>query len=248
MSTTPISSLPDTAPSTMTPYGNGKLGKEEFLKLLTSQLANQDPLQPVDNQAFIAQLAQFATVEQQSQMNGTLESLLVAQASANQTAVANLVGKDLTFNSDKVHLDPTGETTINGKLTDEATKLSAIIKDENGKVVRSIVITGKQAGGPVSLTWDGRDGNGRRLTSGDYSITLTAENVEGKSVPVSVQGRGRVNGVSFADGVPQLIVNGVRVRLSDVLEVNEPNTPSAQQPDASSSQSSPPPAASSVTP
>ncbi len=237
MPTAPVTSLPATPPSTETPYGNSKLGKQAFLKLLTTQLANQDPLQPVDNQAFIAQLAQFAAVEQQSQMNSTLESLLVAQASANQTAVANLVGKDLTFITDKVHLDPTGDVTINGQLSEKAHKLSAIIKDSNGKVVRSIVIDADRNAGPLALTWDGRDSNGQRVTSGDYTVTLTAEDEKGKSVPITTQGRGRVSGVSFADGIPQLIVNGVRVRLSDVQEVNEPNSSNVQPIDTSSSQS-----------
>lgn len=222
----PVTNLaqPGPAPSTMTPHGSSKLGKEEFLKLLTTQLANQNPLEPVDNQAFIAQLAQFATVEQQSQMNSTLESLLIAQASSNQTSVANLVGKGITFNSNKVALAEMGDTTINARLTDEAVKVSAIITDANGKTVRSIVVNGNQAAGPVSLTWDGMDTNGRRLPPGTYTVTITAEDAKGTSVSATPHGQGRVSGVSFAEGAPQLIVNGVRVRLSDVLEVNEPAT------------------------
>ncbi|MCA3015496.1 MAG: flagellar hook assembly protein FlgD [Myxococcaceae bacterium] len=217
-------SQPGAPPTSATPTGSNKLGKEEFLKLLTAQLANQDPLAPVDNQAFIAQLAQFATVEQQSQMNSTLESLLLAQASSNQTNVANLVGKDITFASSSVRLNGTDGVDLNARLSGEATKVSAIIKDENGKVVRSITVEGRRAAGEVSLQWDGRDARGNQLPAGDYSVTFTAENVQGKSIDVSTRGRGRATGVSFADGVPQLVVNGVRVRLTDVLEINEPKT------------------------
>jgi flagellar basal-body rod modification protein FlgD len=211
-------------PSSNTPQGSSKLGKDEFLRLLTTQLSNQDPLDPVDNQAFIAQLATFASVEQQSAMNSTLESLLVAQASSNQTNVAVLVGKEITFNSDQVALPTMGSVDIKGKLTDEAKKVSAIIKDDKGKVVRSIVLNGTQAAGEINLKWDGLNESGARVPQGNYTVTLTAEDAAGKSVPVSTSGRGRATGVSFAEGFPQLIVNGVRVRLSDVVEVNEPNT------------------------
>lgn len=218
-------SLPGAAPDSLKSQGSSKLGKEEFLKLLTTQLANQNPLEPVDNQAFIAQLAQFATVEQQSQMNSTLESLLMAQASSNQTGVANLVGKDVTFTSDKITRGAQDtQTIINGNLLDEATKVNAIITDASGKTVRTITRTAKTAAGPVSFEWDGRDSSGKELPAGQYTVKLTAENAEKQSVGFTPQGKGRASGVSFADGVPQLIVNGVRVRLSDVLEVNEPNS------------------------
>ena len=210
-------------PSSNTPQGSSKLGKDEFLKLLTTQLSNQDPLDPVDNQAFIAQLATFASVEQQSAMNSTLESLLVAQASSNQTNVAVLVGKDISFNSDQVALPAMGSVEINGKLTGEAKKITAMIKDDKGKVVRSIDLPGQQPG-EVKHKWDGRDARGNQLPAGNYTVTLTAEDAAGKSVPVTTSGRGRATGVSFSEGFPQLIVNGVRVRLSDVLEVNEPKT------------------------
>src|SRR5690242_15281966 len=80
------------------------LGKDAFLKLLTAQLANQDPLAPVDNTAFIAQLAQFSSVEQLQNVSSRLDSLLLATASANQLSTASLVGKDVGFKADGVDL------------------------------------------------------------------------------------------------------------------------------------------------
>ncbi len=212
------------SPTSDTPQGSSKLGKNEFLKLLTTQLSNQDPLDPVDNQAFIAQLATFASVEQQSAMNSTLESLLVAQASSNQTNVAVLVGKDISFNSDKVALPAMGNVDLTGKLSNEVTKLTANIKDDKGNTVRTIVLNEKRPAGDFSLDWDGLNNNGARVTPGTYTVTFTAADVNNKPVAVTTNGRGRATGVSFSEGFPQLIVNGVRVRLSDVLEVNEPKT------------------------
>jgi len=149
----------------------------------------------------------------------------MAQASSNQTGVANLVGKDVTFASDKITRGVNDtQTLINGNLLDKATKVNAIISDAAGNTIRTISITAETAAGPVRFSWDGRDSSGKLLPSGQYSVKLTAENAEKKSVAVTPQGKGRASGVSFADGIPQLIVNGVRVRLSDVLEVNEPSS------------------------
>src|SRR5918911_1658535 len=88
--------------SSATPTSKTELGKDDFLKLLTAQLANQDPLQPVDNQAFIAQLAQFSSVEQLQGVSSRLDTLLLATASANQMNTASLVGKDVSFSADGV--------------------------------------------------------------------------------------------------------------------------------------------------
>ena len=84
-------------PSSTTPTGNSELGKTEFLKLMMAQLANQDPTSPQSNEAFIAQLAQFATVELMQSQNQNLEQLIVAQTAGNQTGVAALIGKDVVF-------------------------------------------------------------------------------------------------------------------------------------------------------
>ena len=111
MSTAPLSTLSsiqqsgaEAATAAATPPKN-TLGKDDFLKLLTTQLQHQDPLQPMDSQAFIAQLAQFSSVEQLTALGTRLDTLLVAQASANQLQTASLVGKEVLFRSDQLRLD-----------------------------------------------------------------------------------------------------------------------------------------------
>ncbi len=79
------------------PISRNDLGKDDFLRLLTAQLANQDPLQPTDNQAFIAQLAQFSSLEQLQGVSSRLDTLLVAQTSGNQLTAASLVGKTVSW-------------------------------------------------------------------------------------------------------------------------------------------------------
>src|SRR5512138_1042562 len=82
--------------------GSDKLGKNEFLKILTVQLANQDPTKPMDSNAFVAQLAQFSALEQQQNTNDTLTKMLtLQQASAGTNAVA-MVGKDAIYDSNQM--------------------------------------------------------------------------------------------------------------------------------------------------
>src|SRR5262245_58163951 len=103
-------------PNSADPIGSSKLGKDEFLKLLMAQLAHQDPTAPADSNAFVAQLAQFASMEQLQSVNSQLEALLVAQTANNQTSVSSLVGRDVVYRTDRVHLDESGQVSLQGNL------------------------------------------------------------------------------------------------------------------------------------
>ena len=213
------------APTLSTPAtGSKTLGKNEFLKLLTAQLANQDPLSPTDNQAFIAQLAQFASVEQAEATNSRLDSLILAQAANNQTAVANLVGKDIVYKTDKVTLGADSKATISGQLSGDASIVNAIITDANGKKIRTITQHDFKAG-VVNFEWDGKDDAGNPVAAGDYKVQLTAADSSDHNVGIALRGRARATGITFENGIPELMLNGQRVKLSDVLEISEPTTP-----------------------
>src|SRR5574337_881567 len=95
---------------------SNQLGKNDFLKLLTAQLANQDPLQPVDNQAFIAQLAQFSSLEQLQNVSTKLDSLLAATSTSTQVTAASLVGKTVAFDADGVDLSSGQPATLQVQL------------------------------------------------------------------------------------------------------------------------------------
>jgi flagellar basal-body rod modification protein FlgD len=224
MSTTPISSLSSIqgsaaaaspAPPTKT------LGKDEFLRLLTTQLQHQDPLSPMDSQAFVAQLAQFASVEQLDGLGTKLDTMLVGQASANQLGTASLVGKDVVFKTDRVSLaagSPAGfEVTLPGAATDT----TAIIADQNGRVVRTLPL-GARSSGTFSVSWDGLDDAGHPLPAGDYVVTVSATAKDGTKVDAVAAVRGTISGITFEDQVPELLVQGRRVRMSDVLQIASP--------------------------
>ncbi len=202
-----------------------ELGKNEFLKLLMAQLANQDPLKPVDNQAFIAQLAQFSSVEQLHALGGRLDTLLVAQASANQLQTATLVGKEVLYRSDQVRLDGK-PVAAQARLSDAADAVVAVVTDAAGNVVRTIPL-GSRPAGDLQVAWDGRDERGGALPPGDYHVSLNATRADGKTVAAELRARGTVDAVTFEEDVPVLLVGSARVRLPDVAQILKSPHPGA---------------------
>jgi flagellar basal-body rod modification protein FlgD len=200
------------------------LGRDQFVRLLMTQLSHQDPLSPMNGEAFVAQLAQFATLELQQQQVSTLESLLVAQTAAGQTQIAGLVGKDVVYRSDAVHLAAGGTAAIRGKLGADAEAVTVTILDAQGRTVRTLQLP-PHAAGDVEVTWDGLDAKGQPVPAGQYQVRITAADARGASVEAESRAAGKAAAVSFENGYAELVVNGVRVKLADVLEVREPAPP-----------------------
>jgi flagellar basal-body rod modification protein FlgD len=203
---------------------SNKLGKDEFLRLLMTQMGNQDPTAPNDSQAFVAQLATFAQLEQQENGNKTLESLLLAQASANQTSMANFVGRDVVFKSDSIELVKGEKPGAIATLKDDATNVTAVVLDSEGKTVRTMQL-GAHDAGSVAFEWDGRDDSGRTMAPGSYTLRVTAGDKDGKSVAVEQRGTGHVEGIAYEDGVAMLKLGDVKIKVSDIVEINERKQP-----------------------
>jgi flagellar basal-body rod modification protein FlgD len=199
------------------------LGKDAFIKLLLTQMQNQDPLNPLDNAQMIAQLAQFSSVEQLQGLGSRLDTLLLAQASSNQLQTASLVGKDVLYHTTTMDL-PEGGTASGQVVLPAAANVTATVKDGSGNVVRVLQL-GSRAAGNFDFTWDGRDGGGLPLAAGSYQVDIEARDASGKAVQADLRCRGRVQGVSFdSSGAAVLLVGLARstVKLADVMEINQP--------------------------
>ena len=225
---TPILDLTSQAgsppPNTLTRAGSNAMGKNEFLKLLVAQLANQDPTKPQDTSQFVAELAQFSALEGQQNAVSRLDMLLLGQATANQTQAASFIGKSVTYRGGTVHSDGIAPVTGTATLAAPADKVTVAVTDATGHVVRTIQM-GAQAAGEIAISWDGRDDRGNPTPAGDYSLQPAAFDADGKAVPISVSTSGTVTGVTFEDGVPRLKVGSSLVKMSDVTSINERNTP-----------------------
>ena len=195
------------------------LGKDEFLRLLTTQLANQDPLSPMDNQAFVAQLAQFASVEQLRDVGQRLDTLLVAQAAANQLSAAGLVGKDVRFRASAVELTAGQPATVTAELP-AGGDVTIAIRDASGRTVSTLPL-GQRPSGELSVTWDGHDERGAPMPAGRYEVAVSGVASDGSRFTAELRSSGRVAGVEFTDGAARLVVGATQVPLFDVLAIHQ---------------------------
>ena len=197
----------------------GKVGKEDFMNLLATQLKNQDPLDPAKNDQMLAQLAQFSSLEQAVQMNERLAMLEVGQSAGLNTQVTGLIGKQVTATGDKLELGAPGEAApLALHLGAAASKVTATIYDGSGKLIRTLEL-GSMGQGAQHASWDGRDDQGTPLPAGDYRVEYEASDLSGASVPVTAQVVGIVTGVSFDKGYPELLLGSERIRPADVTEI-----------------------------
>jgi flagellar basal-body rod modification protein FlgD len=212
------------APTTLTRTGSSALGKDEFLKILVAQLANQDPTKPQDSSQFVAELAQFSSLEAQQNTVSSLNALMLGQATANQTAAATFIGKTINFKGGNVDFDGASAVSASANLEAPASKLAVTITNANGGVVRTLQL-GAHGAGDLQIAWDGRDDKGAVVPKGTYSFQPAAFDANGKAVSAELSTSGTVSGVAFQGGVPYLRVGTNLIKMSDVTSINERNTP-----------------------
>jgi flagellar basal-body rod modification protein FlgD len=146
--------------------------QDRFLKLLTTQLKNQDPLNPMDNAQMTSQLAQISTVDGITKLNATLQQLLTSSVDAQALQAAALVGHQVMVAGSGLQLGSTG--AVGGvELGANADQVAVTIKDVNGIVMNTMNL-GKLDAGVHNFTWDGKNSSGAQAVTGAYSISVTA--------------------------------------------------------------------------
>ena len=199
--------------------GNQDLGQTEFLQLLVAQLENQDPLQPMDNTEFVAQLAQFSNVEQLVAVNEGINILGLQQLSMSNAQAASLIGSKVEVNSDSFTVNASdAEIGAAFTLKEDASEVTVKIRNSDGEVVRTLEL-GTQAEGDVAFEWDIIDENGVKQPTGKYSFDVTATDADGEDVSWDPKVTGIVDGVKYDSGYPELAIGEVDVLMSDVLGV-----------------------------
>ncbi|HET9934266.1 MAG TPA: flagellar hook capping FlgD N-terminal domain-containing protein [Polyangiaceae bacterium] len=203
--------------------GDKALGKDAFLKLLVAQLKHQDPLKPQDDSAFVAQLAQFSSLEQTMGINSRLDTLSAQSQGLQNSQVISMVGKEATVKGSLVTSDGSGAgVPVAFTLDGKAASTQIVIKNQAGNTVRTIDVGAKDAG-TARITWDGRSDTGIVQPAGTYQITVQAKNDSGAPVSVSQETKGMIESVSFDKGYPVLNLDtGVSVPVSDLLQVESP--------------------------
>ncbi len=190
------------------------MGQETFLNLLTTQMQNQDPLSPMANEEFIAQLATFSSLEQLMDISDAMKANTLSIANLSNTTMASLVGKHVVAIGDTFPRDgEAGDTALHYEASGPTTA-ELNIYDEDGKLVYNEQVTLKE--GENQLSWDGTNQSGQLVEAGDYRFELQPADDE---VSVSERISGMVDSMDYSTGSPQPTVNGVAVDLSALIRL-----------------------------
>ncbi len=194
------------------------LNSSDFLTLFVAQLQNQDPLAPQDPSAMLSQLAQMTQVEQAYNTNTALQNLLTAQNNASAMNSVSFIGGVVKANGNAAAFDGTNAVPLQFNLSVPAASGTVTISDASGRTVRTASL-GAQSAGDSSFTWDGKDNNGATLPAGAYTFAVNGTTADRSAVTATTYTTGRVDGVSFVNGVPVLTIGGFSVSLSDIVSV-----------------------------
>ncbi|NOZ86302.1 MAG: flagellar hook assembly protein FlgD [Deltaproteobacteria bacterium] len=198
---------------------NRAMGKEDFLKLLTTQLTHQDPLNPMDNTQFVAQLAQFSSLEQMIETNKRLEMLAMSQSSLTSASAVGFIGRDIEAWSDSVEVQDGVPNRATLELSSDAANVTVEIRNADGDVVRTLDM-GPRPAGQVQIEWDGLDSKGKTVPDGTYLLKVKAEDTDGKDVNSKIRIKGHVSGVTFEKGYAELVMGELKISMADVIEMH----------------------------
>jgi flagellar basal-body rod modification protein FlgD len=203
-------------------YGNSDLGQEAFLTLLVTQLQHQDPLDPQDNEAFVAQLAQFSSLEQLTTANGSLESLYVAMASMNNASMTQLLGQNVRAYGDTFSYDGEGPMDLGFESTHELDGATLTVMDESGSVVWTESLGAFDAG-ENDIIWDGRTISGEQAEAGTYTFSVTSQGDFPENGEIATIVEGEIDGMAFDGGTPVPSMGGAEIAIGDIIEVFTPD-------------------------
>jgi flagellar basal-body rod modification protein FlgD len=189
---------------------------DAFLTLLTTQLKNQNPLDPLDTNEFTAQLVQFSGVEQSIETNKNLEQLVALSLTGAFSNTVNYIGKTVVADGNVTQFTD-GQATWNYSLPADAPEATITVRDAGGNAVFSQ--TKPLAGGNQTYVWDALRDDGTQAADGFYSIEIDAKDASGNTLSVSTEIEGVVSQVDLTGIEPVLTVNGSQIGLSAVRSV-----------------------------
>jgi flagellar basal-body rod modification protein FlgD len=176
---------------------------QTFLTLLTTQLQNQNPLEPLDTNQFTQQLVQFAGIEQQLKSNEQLKSLVEIEKGAQATQALVYVGNTVAIDGSKAQFDKSATWNFN---SDKDTTAKITITNSAGQTAYTGNFNLKKGGS--SFVWDGKGNDGVQWPPGTYTLTATGKDSSGNNVAISTEVQGVVDSVDLTSSPPLLSIGG----------------------------------------
>ncbi len=196
-----------------------ELGSEVFLRLLVTQLQSQDPTSPVQNEEFVAQLAQFTTLEQTTNTNELLEKLIVQDTQRTQMNLVNLIGRTVVSAGDTVSIGNGNQPVLSYALSGDASRVTIDILGPNKQLVQRLESTAFQHAGANQVQWDGLDADGNRVPDGVYQFRVKAEDLKKNVVPALTFGREPVANIVFEAEKPIVLQSGNALKQEDIISI-----------------------------
>lgn len=220
MVSSPISQIQGQSsnPIASTQLGSDIVNREDFLKLLIAQLQNQDPLNPMENQEFVSELATFSSLEQQTNQTKLLEKLVEEQDSSSISQALDMIGRKVSLAESSFNFTPGDEIDFDF-VSEHSGPVQVQVSTDSGQVVftENMDLPGP---GKYTYTFDGENQQGLSLPPGVYNLRIGgATDSEGNQSELPVYMQGGVEGVTFYEGSPVLIVNGQPMPLSSVESI-----------------------------
>ncbi|AZF22886.1 flagellar hook assembly protein FlgD [Pseudomonas sp. R3-52-08] len=186
--------------------GDQALGKDAFLQLLVTQLKNQNPLSPQDNGAFVAQLAQFSSLEGINTLNDSVNNISSNFSSSQALQASSLVGRSIITQTDKALVDTSKSMTGSVAVTAATGNVSVKITDKDGNVVRTLDL-GAQSAGTSDFIWDGKNEAGEVAPAGTYTFAASTKNDKGDAVALATSLPAIVTSVTLSKTGGEMLLN-----------------------------------------
>ncbi len=199
------------------PSATDGLDSTAFMNLLIAQIQHQDPLSPMDNQQFIAQLTQFTTLQELQEIHGSLDDQMLMTQSLNNTMMVDLVGRDVTVEGSNLGLEG-GVASRNEIEVDQAGEARIEVRNASGALVDTYTV-GLHAG-RNDVTWDGIRPDGEAAADGRYSLTIATMDAAGNAVSHLALMTGPVEGLRFQNNLAIVQVAGEEYYVSEIYAVS----------------------------
>lgn len=194
-----------------------------FLILLTTQIQNQDPLNPTDSSEFTNQLVQFSQVEQQINTNQKLDAISQSQLSTIASTSLGFIGMDVSYPGRIVAFDGDTKRTISYEFEEKVYDANINIRDEKGNLVYQEALAGEE--GIHEFVWDGSHIGGGKADPGGYQVSIDAFKGDGDFANVNVEVDGRVEGIQTIDGKVYVVIGEQTIPITNLTRALQPEDP-----------------------